>query len=179
LSEEDAEKLIILMIGSSVGPVPSFTHMQKEMFILSRTFPKVEDLFYFEHHYLGAYSQILDGLIKEPAYYPEVYSYNIRGIFLTVIGKKTHDEIIYENRKSETLNLMRNSMKMIRQLYDRLTTNELLLLMYLTYPEYTDKSSVYAGLVENAAKRNNLIENIKRKGLITEDRYEELRAMKF
>lgn len=38
------------------------------------------------------------------------------------------------------------AMKMVRELYDKLTPEELLLLIYDTYPEYREKSNVYYGI---------------------------------
>ncbi|MHB8565699.1 MAG: hypothetical protein ACYC7D_05220 [Nitrososphaerales archaeon] len=174
MSEEDAERLIILMIGSSSRPVPTFIHMQKEMFLLSRSFPKIEDTFHFETHYYGAYSQHLDESIKEPLYYPNSYSYDKRGIFLYGEGKSNFESFARKYKSSESFQLILSSMKMTREIYDKLTYNEFLLLMYLTYPRYIAKSVIFSGLVEDESKKNSLLQSIKRKGLLTDDRFNEL-----
>ena len=174
MSEEDAERLIILMIGSSGRPVPTFIHMQKEMFLLSRSFAKIEDTFHFEAHYYGAYSQHLDESIKEPLYYPNSYSYDKRGIFLFNEGKSNFESFSRKYKSSESFQLILSSMKMTREIYDKLTYNEFLLLMYLTYPDYTAKSVIFSGLVEDETKKNSLLQSIRRKGLLTDDRFNEL-----
>lgn len=178
MSEEDAERLIILMIGAGSRPVPTFIHIQKEMFLLSRSFPKVEDTFHFETHYYGAYSQHLDDSIKEPLYYPDSYSYDKRGIFLYNTGKNNFESFVRKYKTSKSFQLILSAMKMTREIYDKLTYNEFLLLMYLTYPIYTEKSVIFSSLVEDETKKYSLLQSIKRKGLLTDDRFNELMATK-
>jgi membrane carboxypeptidase/penicillin-binding protein PbpC len=65
------------------------------------------------------------------------------------------------------------AMKMVRELYDKLSLEELLLLIYDTYPEYQKKSDVFE-VIRKAKKK--LAENLVKKGFIDEERYEDLIA---
>jgi hypothetical protein len=67
-----------------------------------------------------------------------------------------------------------HSFKLIRDIYDKLTKEELLFLIYVTYPEYVELSSIYDRLVKDKEKRMQLSESLLKKGLITADRYREL-----
>jgi hypothetical protein len=64
-------------------------------------------------------------------------------------------------------------MKMVRNLYDKLPTDELLFLIYSTYEDYTEKSTKSKELL-SSPKRERIAESLMRKGLITEKRYAEL-----
>lgn len=172
---ETEEQLIILLLGSADRPL-SAVHLQKEMFVFSKTFPKVAEDFNFQKHYLGAYSQILQELAEEPYYFPDAYVTDEKGTHLTEKGKTIASKIIEDGASSANLKTALASFRMIRQLYDKLTDDEILFLMYATYPGYTELSSVYESLVK---KKPQIIENLKSKGIITEDRYDELKAMKF
>jgi len=66
---------------------------------------------------------------------------------------------------------LHEAMKLIRKLYDKLSRDELLLLVYATYPEYKIKSNVYDRIYK---KRKELAFSLLKKGLITRKRYEEL-----
>ncbi|MGQ4834479.1 MAG: hypothetical protein ACP6IS_11380, partial [Candidatus Asgardarchaeia archaeon] len=62
-------------------------------------------------------------------------------------------------------------MGMVRDLYDRLSVDELLFLIYITYPKYIKYSIKYKDLMR---KKKSLAESLLRKGLITPKRYEEI-----
>ena len=64
-------------------------------------------------------------------------------------------------------------MKMTRQIYDKLTIEELLLLIYVTYEEFKEKSKVSKRILSKN-NRNRLAHNLFKKGVITETRYNEL-----
>jgi len=63
--------------------------------------------------------------------------------------------------------------KMIRELYDKLTSKELLLLIYITYDDYKEKSKISKEILSKN-ERNRLAHNLFKKGAITETRYNEL-----
>ena len=66
----------------------------------------------------------------------------------------------------------------MRDLYDKLTKDELMFLIYETYPKYTEFSQVSDKLTKNEFIRSKLLNNILSKGLITPERYDELRNAK-
>jgi hypothetical protein len=57
---------------------------------------------------------------------------------------------------------------MVREVYDRLTLKELLLLIYDTYPEYAEKSNVFRGICK---EKKQLAGGMLSKGIIDEERY--------
>ena len=70
-----------------------------------------------------------------------------------------------ENRTS-----LERIIKNIRSLYDDLSDNEFMFLIYKTYG-YTEKSDVFNKLMK---KRKRLATSLLHKGIITHQRYEEL-----
>jgi len=176
MDEKLKEEFIILLLGSVDEPIPSLWHVQKEMFIFSRLNPRVQDLFQFKRHYNGAFSLILSEILEEPMYYEHTYSYDskIGGYYLLNNGKKRYNEILIQNKNNKKFLKMLNALKLIRKLYDKLSNDELLFLMYITYKEFVELSNKYDQLVENNQKRLELASSIYKKGLVTKRRYEEL-----
>jgi len=171
---DEREKYIILLLGVDKKPVPSIWHLEKEMFMLSQASPKVQEFFNFEKHYNGPYSPILQEVVIEPLNYKDAYSYDDDGrITLTSHGKQVFHFLKQENQTNEKFVTLLNLMELIRILYDKLNKDELLFLIYKTYPEYIDFSNVHEKLNEKHM-RIKLADSLKEKGLVTEERYSEL-----
>jgi hypothetical protein len=64
-------------------------------------------------------------------------------------------------------------MKMIRELYDKLSRDELLFLIYITYPEYKQMSKISDELL-STKRRKEIAGRLLKKGVITEGKYQEL-----
>lgn len=172
---EIREKYIILLLGALESPIPTIWHVQKEFFILSKIQPKFQDLFHFVKHYEGPYSQLLQESVKEPVFYIRPYEFDSNDAFyLTDRGKVILDSIRHEYARDDRFVHLDNTLKIIRSIYDRLSKNELLFLIYVTYPEYTELSIKYDSLVKNVKNRKTITSSLLEKGLITKDRYEEL-----
>jgi hypothetical protein len=169
--EEAREKYIILLLGSDSKPVPSELHAQKELFILSMVNPKVDDFFKFEKHYQGPYSHLLSELIREPKFYPNAYAIKNNGLLLTNNGKERFKEINNEHAAQEKFSYLKHSLELIRKLYDQLTQDELLFLMYDTFPEYIEKSNKYEDIMK---MRNEILRNLSEKKILTDEKYAEL-----
>ncbi len=167
------ENYIILLLGIVDRPVPSILHLEKEMFILSRTNPVVANFVPFIKHYKGPYSDVLKELIDSPLYYKDAYKVVNGRILLTPEGKKLFEEIVKANEKNERFRQLLGTLKMIRELYDRLSDEELLLLVYITYPDFREKSNVSDRLLA-PEKREEIARKLLKKGLITEKRYREI-----
>jgi DNA-binding MarR family transcriptional regulator len=149
-------------------------HVQKELFVLSQFYPKVQEFFKFEKHYQGPYSQVLQDLVVEPAYHVNAYTYDQHGYHLTPTGKKIFQQLVSQYADNEKFTQLLKASELIRRLYDKLTKDELLFLIYITYPAYTEFSDQYQRLVENKANRKKLAESLYKLGLVTEERYKEL-----
>lgn len=171
------EEYIVALLGSEEKSCPTVWHLQKELFIFTKMNPKAKQLFNFVKHYEGPYSQILQDSIRDPMYYEDAYATKSNGeICLTIQGKKTFIELKNKYAKDEKFIHLLHSLKLIREIYDKLAKEELLFLMYATYPEYIEFSNIYDRLVKDEEKRKQLSGNLLKKGLITKDRYEELIA---
>jgi hypothetical protein len=166
------EDFIILLLGAKDKPIPTMWHIQKELFILSKVNPKIQQLFEFQPHYEGPYSDRLRNQLEEPLYYNNPYTYDSKiGYFLLSEGKKRYNELL-KNYSDIKLKQLLNGFKLIRTLYDKLSKDELLFLMYITYPnEFIELSNIYEKLEK---KRNELVHNIYKKGLFTEKKLNEL-----
>jgi len=168
------EKYIIILLGVEDRPIPSLTHIQKEMFILTKAVPKIGEYIKYQKHYLGPYSDDLNDIVKEPVYYPNAFKQDPKqGYRITDEGKHFLDKMIESNKNNPKFSQLLSMAKMIRKLYDRLSRDELLFLIYITYNEYTEFSAVSDKLL-STTKKLELAGNLLAKGLITESRYKEI-----
>jgi len=132
-----------LLLGVLDKPIPSSLHLQKELFVLSQANPKIKKKICFEKHYYGPYSQDLAELVKDPMYYKEAFNLgNFGKIIITDEGKKIFLNIVESYKDKSRFSELLAMMRMTRELYDKLTKNELLFLIYITYEEFKEKSKV-------------------------------------
>ncbi len=125
------ENYLVLLLGVVDRPVKSKIHLQKEMFILSRTAEYINDVTAFEKHQFGPFSSDIQGIIVSPIYYKQPFLRKNSDITLSPNGKKIYKDLISEYSHSDKFQELLATMKMIRELYDRLTTDELLFLIYI------------------------------------------------
>jgi hypothetical protein len=169
------EEYIVSLLGSIEKSCPTIWHLQKEFFIFTRMNPKAKQLFNFVKHYEGPYSETLQESVREPMYYEDAFTTKQNGeICLTNEGQKIFNDLKSRFIHNEKFLHIINSFKLIRDVYERLTKEELLFLIYITYPEYIEYSNIYDRLVGDKKKKNQLSEKLLKKGLITEERYKEL-----
>jgi len=171
------EEYIVSLLGVADKPLPSVWHLQKEFFILTKMNPNVQELLNFVSHYEGPYSQILQESYHEPICYDDAFETNKNEISLTEQGKRTFNEI--KNRYADNPKFVKflHSLKLLRDIYDKLSKEELLFLMYLTYPSFIEHSNIYERLVKNEQRRKRICASLLKKGVITSDRYEELMVL--
>ena len=169
------EEYVVSLLGVEDKPLPTIWHLQKEFFILTKMNPKAQQLFNFVKHYEGPYSEVLQESYKEPMYFEDAFETKSNGeISLTQEGKKTFNEIQNKHSNDPKFTHFMQSLKLIRGIYDKLSKEELLFLIYLTYPKFIEYSNVYDRIVKNEEKRKQLCGSLLKKGLITEERYAEL-----
>ena len=159
-------QLLILLLGSADRPISSEFHVHKELFILTRTFPKLSELFEFDAYRKGPFSRVaqdtLDDLIERG------YVISVGGSYaLSEQGRAMYEDIVNGLRRKDLI----NTMKRIRDMYDKLSIDELLLLVYVTYPEYTVESEELRRILRKAPM---IVDGLLRKGVITERRKEEI-----
>lgn len=171
---EVIERYILLLFGAVDRPIPSPEHLQKEMFILSKANPKIANFITFEKHHKGPYSGDVVDLVSNPLYHEGAYRWGHGGkIYLTPEGKKIYEDLVKNYSDNPKFKEMLGMIKMIRDLYDKLSTDELLFLIYVTYPEYKELSEISNELL-SSPKREEIAKKLLEKGVITEMRYTEL-----
>ncbi|MGQ9722386.1 MAG: hypothetical protein ACUVXA_13805 [Candidatus Jordarchaeum sp.] len=171
---EIIERYIILLLGVENKPIPSPLHLQKELFILSKANPKIGEFVTFEKHYYGPYSEDIDELIKNPVFHTNAYQLDRKkSIRLTPEGREIYNKLVRDYSDNPKLKALLGMMKMVREMYDKLSKEELLFLIYLTYNEYKQKSRISDELLSQQ-KRKEIAKKLMEKGVITEERYVEL-----
>jgi len=168
---EVIERYIVLLLGSGLNPIPSKLHLQKELFILSNFNPILNKFFHFEKHYYGPFSQEISDLLEEPIYFSNSWIKEGNQIKLTENGKNLFESLKEKFQDNTKFQKLLESIKMIRKLYDKLSDNELLLLVYQNYPKFRKKASKFNEIFRN---RKQLALSLLKKGLITEMKYKEL-----
>ena len=173
-SVEAIERYIILLLGVKERPIPTATHLQKELFALTRANPRMAEKVPFDKHHLGPFSDDVKSISSNPIYHGDAYimdEYN--RLYLTDRGKAVFEDLTTDNSGNPRFQELLAMMTMVRDLYDDLTVDEVLFLVYVTYGEYTEKSSRAAYLL-SPYKRKRLSRNLLEKGAITSERYQEL-----
>jgi len=171
---EYVEKYVILALGVKKEPMPSEIHMQKELFILSNVKKDIQEHFNFEKHYLGPFSHTLYDVVESPVFVKNAFRVENGKIILMPSGQMEYNNINREYLKESKFKQLLIMLKMIRDIYDRLTKHEFLFLIYETYPQYTEFSNISNYLLKNLNVRKRIIDSLFSKGIITEMRRKEL-----
>jgi len=175
------EHLILLLLGANDQKI-SILHLEKEAFFLWNFHPDIKKFMGFISHYRGPYSEEIEQIIKNPfnlincwTYIPPTRYDTLSGgyVDLTPHGRREYQRLYAASSVNPQMVPILAAMKMVRELYDKLSLEELLLLIYDTYPEYQKKSNVFDD-IQKSKKR--LAGNLVKKGYIDEDRYEDLMA---
>jgi hypothetical protein len=169
------EEYIVSLLGIDEKSCPTDWHLQKEIFIFTKMNPKVDQLFNFVKHYEGPYSQVLQESVKDPMFYEDAFVISRNGeICLSPHGKEVFQQLRKKYENNRRYSHLLNSFKLLRQIYERLSKEELLFLVYITYPDFTEFSNVSDRLIKDPKKRVQLSQGLLKKGVITEERYKEL-----
>lgn len=160
------KKLIALLLSGADNPIASKVNFQKELFLLIKAMPQFESIFDFMSHRLGPYSNSAEHIIENN---PELFVADNKGIYLSDEGKRFSSSI-QEEMHPENFLALNQSITFIRSVYDHLTDDELMFLVYMTYG-YTEKSDRFDGLLK---RRKQLADSLLRKKIITHERYSEI-----
>lgn len=160
-------KFIAILLSGADRPIKNKINFQKELFLFSKSFPKFFEFFDFIPHYYGPYSSSAAYSVEN---HDDYFVSDRAGIYLTQKGKDLAEESLLNEFSSENREKIIISRNIVRSLYDSLTSDELMFLVYKTYG-YTEKSDKIDSLLE---KKENLAGRLLKKGVITEKRYREL-----
>lgn len=179
LKQKGLENFILLILGI-VDRRISLLHLEKEVFLLWNFDKNLREYLRFIKHFRGPFSKEIQETVVNPFYLENYWNYtsprkgdNLSGgyVELSNKGKQEYKKLILKIKEKEEFLHLIAGMKMVRELYDKLTLEELLLLIYDTYPDYTEKSSVYRDIEK---KKSVLAERLRRKGIADLKRYNAL-----
>lgn len=178
---EAQEWLILLVLGLFPDTKMSMLHLEKEVFILWNFHPMIKDLISFVAHYRGPYSSEIRDIIIEPMYLTDSWEYippksedNLSGgfVILTSEGHEKYIKYYQALLEDEDLHSLLAGIKIVRTVYDDLSDEELLLLVYDAYPDFRTKSEVADDIYK---KRFELTAKLLKRGIISEEKAEYLK----
>lgn len=161
-------ELILSLLSLSERPIKTRIKYQKELFLLTKSFPKFEAIFDFIPHKFGPYSLHAESILEN---YCDYFIEDSNGISLTEDGKNTGVQSRNE-MKPQNRAVFEKVAKMIISLAESVTDDELMFLIYSTYG-YDEHSDVYESLIK---KKDVLSKRLLDKGLISHNKYQELVA---
>ena len=165
--EEEIQKQIIsLLLGGINRPIKQKINFQKEIFLLTRAFPKLQHVFNFIPHKFGPYSNSAEYVVENNV---DLFISDFKGLHLTEEGQLYSQEVLEEIDPSKKEELTK-SIHLIRGIYDKLTADEFMFLIYTTYG-FTEKSERFNNLIN---RKKQLSKQLYAKKVITHRRYMEL-----
>ncbi|MCL4376241.1 hypothetical protein M1558_01990 [Candidatus Parvarchaeota archaeon] len=173
------EIYVLLLIGCVNRSIKTHIHLQKELFLFSKILnPELASVFSFNEHNFGPYDSEVEEIIETPFYYEGAFKEegNSR-ITLTSQGQKYYKELIDKNKDNEKFQYLLSSLKLLREIYDSLSTDEFLFLVYTSYPNFEKNSEIYNNLIKNAKIRKQILESLLNKGIISKEKYMELYSL--
>lgn len=171
--QEVRENLVLLLLGTSESERHSMLQIQKEFFYLWRSSELIRPLIKFIAHYRGPYSEGLKETITSPMYLENLWDYSppcsrdkLTGGFIQINakGKREFDRMmrkIKENKNEDMIQLIA-AMRLLHDLYDKLSSEEFLLLVYVNpdNKEFIKKSEIYDHIV-NPDIKDKLFKRLK------------------
>lgn len=168
---EDLERMIILLLGSGSGPVPSSGHLQREMYMLTKVDPGLGALFRFEPHSSGPHSPSLQRASLEPLRHEGAYEVGRHGgVCLTTEGRHAYEAMVSGNVRMKGL---AGAASFVRHVYDGIDADEFLFLISDAYSGTAELSGLDDRYRDPEARRR-LADSLVDKGIITTERYGEL-----
>lgn len=177
--QKGLERFILLILGAS-GKKISLLHIEKESFLLWNFYKKLKDSLKFIPHLRGPFSREIQESVLDPVYSEGYWEYihpknedKLSGGFvkLTPEGKREYEYLVEKIKEEEEVFHLLTGIEIVARLYGKLSLEELLLLIYDTYPEYIEKSKVYEDIWN---KRKPLSAKLIKKGIIDKERYKSL-----
>ena len=165
--EERLQKELIAMhLFISGGLGRSKIKFQKELFLLTRSLPKIGPLFDFIPYKFGPYSERAAAILENDS---DIFSDIKSNIRLTSQGEEYGKEALSNMNDIEREQIIRTS-KIIHSICNALTDEELMFLIYFTYG-YEENSDVFGEMYE---KREEIAEKLLSKNVITHQKYNEI-----
>jgi hypothetical protein len=150
--------LLRLLSAHNDAPIPTKIALQKEMFLVANYLDRVHDEADFEPHSFGPYSEpventadqlIKSGLVRQVGNRFE----------LTELGRDMAIKGACSFTKEE-----HGAFEDFKEFLNDLTNDEILLFIYVTFPQYAQESLIYDQILAN---RTRLAQSLYRKGKVS------------
>jgi predicted HTH domain antitoxin len=170
----NAERFFFLLLyapsdNNCANPVKGSTWLQKELFAISKNVPLVEEEADYDAYRYGSFSETIDEILDQFEISKYVEKDSSGNILLTTKGDKL-SSALWENTDEQNRGLVCD----IKREFNDMSLNELLLFMYVTYPETAENSDVRDKILRN---RCSIALNLLRKGKVTLQKAAELAGM--
>jgi len=139
LDLEDEEKIILYSLGAlDRTPLRSKIKLHKLLFLFSNVFKDFKDLFEFESHLFGPYSETINYLLEdlEKLGLVEVQGNKYK---LTEKGSRLFKKL---NPNPEVIKVLED----FKEFLNDLTDDEILAFIYVSYPKYIEESAKWEKL---------------------------------
>lgn len=138
------QKLLLYAVGALDEPLRSSVKLQKLFFLISNVFEDIDDLFKFEPHLFGPYSESLDNLSSELINLGLITK---RGssFILTPKGENEFHKIKPKKPLKEVINDFKSFLNDIPD-------EKLMIFIYACYPNYISESVKWDKLKKNRVK---------------------------
>jgi len=185
MKREALENLILLVLGAVPDHEISMLHLEKEVFLLWNFYPDIQEFIRFIAYFRGPFSEEIADAIKNPYFLTDSWEYHkpvnndkISGgsVSLTGDGYRLYQDLYSDMLENDEVRPLLSGIKIVRTVYDGLSLEELLLLIYDTYPDYRIKSEVAKEIYD---KREYLAKKLLKKGIISESRSKNLEGAKW
>lgn len=142
---QEEEKIVIYCLGSlDNAPIRSKIKLQKLVFLISNVFKEYKDLFEFEPHLYGPYSETLEYIVQdlEKLGLIEIERSKYK------LTKKGFDLYLQLKPKKELMNVVEDFKDFLNDLQDE----EILAFVYVSYPKYISESIKWDEIKTNRIK---------------------------
>ena len=162
---EVKKNLLLLLSANSCKPINGKLWYQKELFLLAKNNKKLEEGADFEAYFLGPYSELAEAEMEELVQLGVVRNVGSTYI-LTDIGKEIAHSVLKETSKSELV-----LVEDVKNFFSTLSKDQLLLFIYLSYPEMAEDSIEFKELLP---RRKEIAISMYRQGKISVGKAAEL-----
>jgi predicted HTH domain antitoxin len=170
---EQSEQFLFLLLYAPVcgrisEPVRGKTWLQKEMYVISRNIPLLHDELAYDTFRYGSFSETVEEIKDQ--YQISNYVESPKGMIrLTLKGEKLAS-CIWQTISPQTRKLVQD----VKEEFNDMTEDELLLFMYVTYPDTAEVSDVKDRIMK---ERFPLSVSLLKKGKVSLQKAAELAGM--
>lgn len=170
---EQSEQFFFLLLyapvcGRTSEPIRGKTWLQKQMYAISRNIPLLRNEMAYDNFRYGSFSETVEEIKDQ--YQISKYVDTSKGtIRLTPKGEKLASQI-WQVVTPETQKLVQD----IKEEFNDMTEDELLLFMYVTYPDTAEHSDVHARIIK---ERYPISVSLLKKGKVSLQKAAELAGM--